>query len=162
MKLKLILYELCLCMSTVLQAQLKIVKDNIACTYGLKNEQNEWVVKAQFIDIQTLHAPSIIFETLSESGYVLIDKDGKELLPSIYKYIRYIQYPSHPPSHLIITNHEDKKGVFHPQMGMLFPVQYSHIVQDYPFNILFKTVNDSVFTTYVDRNFNITIPEGIP
>jgi len=35
-------------------SQLHIVKDNIACTYGLKNAANEWVVKPNYIYIKAI------------------------------------------------------------------------------------------------------------
>jgi hypothetical protein len=33
---------------TVSSQDLKVVKDNISCTYGLKNQQDEWVVPATY------------------------------------------------------------------------------------------------------------------
>jgi hypothetical protein len=71
---------------------LHVVKDNIACTYGLKNDSGQWVVPAQYTKITTTNNWINFIVTSGEKSGV-IDKEGKTVLPVLYDHITTIGYP---------------------------------------------------------------------
>lgn len=74
-------------LSFSLSAQLKIVKDNIACLYGLKHVTGEWIIKPEYTLITGYANPYNQFILLKDNKYGLADFDGRIILKPIYNFI---------------------------------------------------------------------------
>lgn len=74
-------------LSLSLSAQLKIVKDNIACLYGLKHVSGEWIIKPEYTLITGLTNPYNQYILLKDNKYGLADFDGRIILKPTYNYI---------------------------------------------------------------------------
>jgi hypothetical protein len=75
-------------------ATLHIAKDNVNCLYGLKNMNNEWVIKPSFDYIRENYADQRFFNIGHHSKSGIIRKDGKYFIEPIYDEIRPVQYYS--------------------------------------------------------------------
>jgi hypothetical protein len=75
-------------------ATLHIAKDNVNCLYGLKNMNNEWVIKPSYDYISENYADQRYFNIAHQSKNGLIRKDGKYFIEPIYDEIRPVQYYS--------------------------------------------------------------------
>lgn len=85
--------------SIVIFGQVKIVKDNIACLYGLKHtettpagQSGEWIVKPDYTLITSLPYHSKHYLTLKNYKYGLMDSKGKIIVDNIYSEIKENQY----------------------------------------------------------------------
>lgn len=72
--------------SLLSKAQHRAVKDNIACSYGIKNEAGEWIVAPSYQLIRGYQ--NGFFVTHDGVNYGLLDLDGKEIIPCEYDQIR--------------------------------------------------------------------------
>lgn len=63
-------------------AQLHIAKDNINCLYGLKNENNKWILKPTYTYIEEAYRNSSVFQVFDGQyrGIISAD-DGKVIIP---------------------------------------------------------------------------------
>lgn len=74
--------------------QNRVVKDNLACLYGIKNAQGTWVVKPKYLLLTGYdHGYFLIQEG---ANYGLLDYDGTQLLPCEYSKIKPLNYRWHP------------------------------------------------------------------
>ena len=63
-------------------AQLHIAKDNINCLYGLKNENNKWVLKPTYAYIEEAYRNSSVFQVFDGQYRGIISaEDGKVIIP---------------------------------------------------------------------------------
>ena len=63
-------------------AQLRIAKDNINCLYGLKNENNKWVLKPTYAYIEEAYRNSSVFQVFDGQYRGIISaEDGKVIIP---------------------------------------------------------------------------------
>lgn len=63
-------------------AQLHIAKDNINCLYGLKNENNKWVLKPTYTYIEEAYHNSSVFQVFDGQYRGIISaEDGKVIIP---------------------------------------------------------------------------------
>lgn len=69
--------------------QLRIIKDNVNCTYGLKDEAGNWVVQPTYILIQRYN--SGYFAAKNELGEGLLSPTGKPIIECKYDQLRPIQ-----------------------------------------------------------------------
>lgn len=130
-------------MGGVLHGQdLRIVKDNIACTYGLKNQQGQWIVNPKFTLIEQMGEGE--FQTTAGLTKGILDKNGKEILPPEYDQIRRLGTPWHPQSRfhtslhnyryewkkvpaLYVVTQNSKKGLVNHKGTFIFPADFSDI-----------------------------------
>ena len=73
-------------------ATLRIAKDNVNCLYGLKNMNNEWVIKPSYDYISENYADQRYFNIAHQSKNGLIRKDGNSLIPNEFKIIGDTSY----------------------------------------------------------------------
>jgi hypothetical protein len=66
-------------------SQLHIVKDNIACTYGLKNAANEWVVKPSYLLIEQLYTNE--YRITDTYGKGIMNNEGSVIIPPEYSSV---------------------------------------------------------------------------
>jgi len=64
---------------------LRIVKDNINCTYGIKDEEGNWVVDATYILIEEYNSGHFLMR--NEMGLGIFTPNGKEMVPCKYDQI---------------------------------------------------------------------------
>ncbi len=121
--------------------ELRIVKDNIACAYGIKNDKGEWVAQPVYTSI-----------TMSKHGYFFV-KDGnlqgilnlkaETVIPCKYNSI---SFPGTPDISMVYRYDQmkdtynrytqfmvaagDKKGIINNKGKIVHPVQYSFIKVD--------------------------------
>lgn len=63
-------------------AQLHIAKDNINCLYGLKNENNKWLLKPTYTYIEEAYHNSSVFQVFDGQYRGIISaEDGKVIIP---------------------------------------------------------------------------------
>lgn len=72
-------------------ATLHIAKDNVNCLYGLKNMNNEWVIKPSYDYIGENYDDQRYFTLVQQSKLGLIRKDGNYLVQPIYNEIKAVQ-----------------------------------------------------------------------
>ncbi len=73
-------------------ATLRIAKDNVNCLHGLKNMNNEWVIKPSYDYISENYADQRYFNIAHQSKNGLIRKDGNSLIPNEFKIIGDTSY----------------------------------------------------------------------
>lgn len=147
MKLRYPVFLLLISLFSVAQkasAQLKIVKDNIACLYGLKNDKGEWVVPAKFQDITDFG--SGFFRTKVGENYGVLTNTGKEIIPPAYDFI---QQPAYTPTYVytdgaagfvfIVRQNGNTFGAFLGDGKALFAVKYSSIAVDLRFGYIIQS-----------------------
>ncbi len=81
--------------------KLKIVKDNIACLYGLKDDAGNWVVPANYIEIKGGYHNKYTVKQGEKWG--LINDQGKFIIPLMYDEIRGADY-SYLNGYIVLLN----------------------------------------------------------
>lgn len=82
-----LLFLLTFVVCSFLQAQdLRVVKDNINCTYGIKDGEGNWVVQPTYILIEEYN--SGYFRMQDEIGLGVLTPGGKELIPCVHDQIK--------------------------------------------------------------------------
>jgi hypothetical protein len=116
-----------LILSHAVSAQLTIVRDPISCTYGLKDQEKNWVVKPQFQDIQAQQNGLFSFKEGEQWG--VLKKTGKILIQARFDQISMIT-----PALFLVTNQKKEHHYNYSVMGVidtsnawLFPQEYSSI-----------------------------------
>lgn len=108
-------------------AQVHIVRDPIACAYGLKNDQNQWVVKAEYQ--QLLELEKGYFACQSGEKWGILKANGKTLLATKHDQISLFS----PGMFLVVSNehhfswNERKTGIIDTAAHWLFPQEYASI-----------------------------------
>ncbi len=72
-------------------ATLHVAKDNVNCLYGLKNMNNEWVIKPSFDYIGENYTDQRFFNIGHHSKAGIIRKDGKYFIEPIYDELHPVQ-----------------------------------------------------------------------
>ncbi|MDG1331106.1 MAG: WG repeat-containing protein [Crocinitomicaceae bacterium] len=86
-----LIFVFAFCLMQFTQAQeLRIVKDNINCTYGIKDDAGKWVVEANYILIEQYNTG--YFRVRDEIGLGVLTPEGKQLLPCIHDQITISTY----------------------------------------------------------------------
>ncbi|MFN5416352.1 MAG: hypothetical protein ACK5B9_04795 [Flavobacteriia bacterium] len=130
-------------------SQLKIVKDNIACTYGLKNEIGTWVLEPTYILIEDLQ--NGYFKTLTEGGKGVFYQT-KHIIPNEYEEI----YPENNNFKVI---KDSKMGIISPEGQMIVPAEFSSLLFDMNQFICYKHVDYKYSSTVISIHGTVTIPE---
>lgn len=160
---------------------LRIIKDNIACTYGLKNQAGDWVVNAQFTLIENLNHG--YFLTTAGLSHGLLGPDGTEVIPPKYDFIRWFASsgpepdwgldefsteeqhssalsPSQPDQTYFLVHHQQKLGLIDGKGVLRFPIDFSDISQDrYGNLVLYRNSEAQLTSLYVSLEGDILIPE---
>lgn len=76
--------------------QNRVVKDNLACLYGIKNANGDWVVKPKYLLLTGYDYGYFLIQEGANFG--LLDYDGTQLLPCEYSKIKPLNYRWHPYS----------------------------------------------------------------
>ena len=66
-------------------AQLHVVKDNLACAYGLKDTSGNWFLPPVYINIEEGEYGG--FTVLTDAGWGYFSEEGKQVLPFQYDYV---------------------------------------------------------------------------
>ncbi|MFK7785053.1 MAG: WG repeat-containing protein [Crocinitomicaceae bacterium] len=66
---------------------LRVIKDNINCTYGIKDKEGNWVVEPTYILIEEYNTG--YFRVRDEIGQGMLTPNGKPLLPCIHDNIKF-------------------------------------------------------------------------
>ncbi len=69
----------------------RIVKDNIACLYGLKDESGNWKIEPQYMQMEKM-ARAGHYKVMQNGGWGVINYWGKIILPMDYSEIRENNY----------------------------------------------------------------------
>lgn len=111
MKFQLLIFSLLF--HSLLHAQLHVVRDPIACAYGLKNKENKWVVTAQYQEI-TLQQNG--FFTIKEGDkWGILTRNGKQFLDPSYDQIYQMTH-----DRFILQNQTTDEGYyFQKNMGIM-------------------------------------------
>ena len=153
-----------------------IVKDNLACTYGIKDtSRNKWIVPPQYTLIERKSSGEYLVTLHLQSG--LLDKWGREILPCQYDeidrfpiewyrtesqtYLRSFWYWDDIKETPYLVRIGDKYGLASHRGKIVLPVQYDKIRHDDPPHVcLYRYEGDSAsYTTYTDTSGQIIIPE---
>ncbi|MCB9234144.1 MAG: WG repeat-containing protein [Bacteroidia bacterium] len=156
------------------QAQsLRVVKDNIACAYGLKNEAGKWVVPASYPLISTTMEGYFLPKTEQFMG--LLAPDGKQILPPEYLSIspaggRFnILYPDQTGAttpkkiNILMVKKGERYGLYHIQKARwIAPIEYYSIQMDGNATFILQGAlpeeQYGVITTFVDTTGKIVFP----
>ena len=132
---------------------LKIVKDNIACAYGLKDEYGgSWVVKPQYTAIEPMKNGLYKVQVGFDVG--LLDRQGATLLPAVYDDFNMLT------TDMMTVSRDRKYGIINRKGAFLVPIAYERIFEDYPGGvILYRLQGQRTWTTYLSFSGMVTIPE---
>lgn len=118
----------------ILCAQIKVVRDPIACAYGLKNTSNQWIVPAQYQQLLLLEKDFYACQLGEKWG--ILKSDGKSILKP-----RFDQISSFSAGHFLVvsTNRLEKntirysgiidtaaKWLFEPIYASISRMQHNH------------------------------------
>jgi hypothetical protein len=110
-------------------AQIQIVRDPIACAYGLKDAQNKWIVPAEYQQLILLD-PGFYACQINEK-WGIIRSNGTTMLKTKYDQISLFS-----PGRYMITNHyvnsnfsDQKTGIIDSTKNWIFPQEYSSITR---------------------------------
>lgn len=110
-------------------AQVTIVRDPLACAYGLKNKDNKWVVPAQYQQILLLD--NTIYACQLAEKWGLLTSKGKTLLEPIHDNISLF----YPGKYLVTktdyssNNQLRKVGLIDTTGKWFFPQEYASILR---------------------------------
>ncbi len=130
-------------------SQLKIVKDNIACTYGIKNDSGTWVLEPTYILIEDLQ--NGYFTTLTEEGKGIFHQT-KYIIPNLYDEI----YPENNNFRVI---KDSKMGIISPKGQLIVPAEFSSLLFDINQFICYKYVDYKYSSTVISILGTLTIPK---
>ncbi|MES2554520.1 MAG: WG repeat-containing protein [Bacteroidota bacterium] len=136
--------------------QLRVAKDNLLCAYGLKNDQQKWVVSASFVTLEPLQ--NGVFKTFDGQLYGLLNAAGKEIIPPTYDKIEPNDWGGYK-----ITQ-DEKIGFINRSGELKIAPEYARFKTVRGGKILlYRSVKDSLYmtyyTTYADTNGKILLPE---
>jgi hypothetical protein len=110
-------------------AQLQVVRDPIACAYGLKNADKKWVVPAQYQDIQ-VNGSGFFFCKEGEKWGILI-RYGKTFVDTKYDQVYQLK-----ENQFVLVNRKVEDNVSQTYMGIMdtnktwiLPLEFSSIQQ---------------------------------
>lgn len=101
-----------------------VVKDNVACLYGLKNDSNQWVVNPQFTKLDDINTYYVAHNNNSKSG--IINLRGKLILPVIYESIQAVGDHRKEPD-LFIVSKDSKYGLVDSLGKEILPLVYDKL-----------------------------------
>jgi hypothetical protein len=148
----------------------RIVKDNVNCSYGIKNADGSWLVESHYTLIQQYN--SGYFAITNSDGTGLMNPKGEWVLPCEYssfstvahdwhlsEYITPAPVRSHYPT-LIIAAKSNVQQVFNLRGDTITaPVKMESIQFDGPSRLMIYEKNgEIVHTTYLDTAGAILIP----
>ncbi len=125
-------------------AQLHIAKDNINCLYGLKNENNKWVLKPTYAYIEEAYHNSSVFQVFDGQNRGIISaEDGKVIIPCCQDRFDI-------SSHYFI-GYKNEKTMVYNRNGKPLSAQVYDEVRPYEFSNdylwCYKNYPDSVLTS---------------
>lgn len=108
-------------------AQVKIVRDPLACAYGLKNEQNEWLVQPQYE--QLLFLENGVYACQSDQKWGIIKSNGKKIVEARYEQVSVFSKSRFLLSERISTNNytSQKMGVIDTAGKWFLPQEFNSI-----------------------------------
>lgn len=136
-------------LSNTIFSQLKIVKDNIACTYGIKNDSGTWVLEPTYILIEELQ--NGYFKTLTEDGKGVFYQ-SKHIILNQYDEIE-------AESRCFKVKKGEKTGIVSLAGQVLVPTEYNGILLDLKTYICYKYLANKYTTTVYSLEGNLIISE---
>ncbi|MFT5858308.1 MAG: hypothetical protein ACI865_000394 [Flavobacteriaceae bacterium] len=152
-------------------SQSRIVKDNVNCTYGIKNSDGTWLVVPQYILIQEYETGYFLITDIAGVG--IMDPTGKMILPCNYKSIEVLG------KHWRFKqkNHYNRLGQkFEPFFFIALKDHFKEVfnsagesiserrkyrkilVDDQSHLMLYEHNAEGRFSTYIDTSGNLIIP----
>ncbi|MBC7695958.1 MAG: WG repeat-containing protein [Burkholderiales bacterium] len=125
-------------------AQLHIAKDNINCLYGLKNENNKWILKPTYTYIDEVYRNSSVFQVFDGQYRGIISaEDGKVIIPCCQDRfdISFHYFLGYKNEKIMVYN-RDGKPLTQQIYDQITPYAYS---KDYLW--CYKNFPDSVLTS---------------
>lgn len=167
-----LLLMLVLCLSADAVAQdLRVVKDNVNCTYGIKNDANHWVVSPSYLLIRETSLGYFLVETTDGMG--LLDAQGQPLIQAQYEQLKpfpggwkfadplfSIVNAKRRKQDQFLVAQNGKFGIVDREGRVIIPLQYSSITVDkLPHIICYNIVDDMYRSTYADTSGQIILQE---
>ncbi len=157
MKKPLALLFLGMCILFFLPAQeLKIVKDNINCTYGLKNANGKWVIPADYVSIYQDDYGYYKLKTENTEG--LASAKGKIILKADFQYVnpfrnqsisKQERWQTQATEDFFLVWKNGLAGLHNSKGKEVFPIRYRRIVFDeWPDVILLKEKDGNFVSKY--------------
>jgi hypothetical protein len=149
--------------------ELRVVKDNINCTYGLKDEGGKWVVKAKYTSIRAIDigffeiSDGVEYGLLNRKGKLIIPMEYEEIKPLFHSWIHVRQLspkaPNTKPLNLLFrVRKQSEYGLLNKNGKTLFPVKYESIVKDAGASILLHKKHKQKYrSTYADSSGRVRI-----
>lgn len=104
--------------------QIKIAKDIINCTYGLKDQNGNWIVEAKYTLIENLDRKNTRFKIFDGLNYGIIDNKGNHIVDFIYRQIGV--YAQNDDCRFTVYNGKTY-GIIDANGKTLIPLEYSQI-----------------------------------
>lgn len=151
---------------------LKIVKDNINCAYGLKDDKGDWILEAKYTLIQTTNTGFYLLLLDGQQG--IANRTGKVLIAPTYDFIEafppqlsgswHLGAQLDIPEEVATINHQFRvskgayKGLINQRGKVLFLVEYEQIEVDRLSEvILYKRRGNQYISTFADTSGQIII-----
>lgn len=133
--------------------QIRIVKDNIACTYGLKDSSGNWIVQPVYSLIDPLDQK--YFKVTSGDGSGVVDSNGRKLIDPLFDNVSMLGKDK------FILSKGEKRGVADNAGKLVLPISYHSITPQFNGNYIVRRLvsDDGYYSTYVDSAFKAIYPE---
>ena len=150
---RLLIFIICLCSTGVFAQSLYVAKDNISCTYGIKNETGDWVVNAEYGRLDKTFNGYFVFEENGKKG--LISPTAKVIvqpkLDQISELLIVGQQKTNSRFFKIVAN--GKVGIIRSNATYVAKPRYTDVVVDAGFKfLLYLEENGQFESSYVDSN----------
>lgn len=138
--------------------ELKIVKDNVNCTYGIKNDAGKWVINPDYVSIHKDELGYFRLKTGLTEG--IASPKGKIILKAVFQYINHFhnqyikkseRWESLATERFFQVWIDGHSGLFDSKGKEVFPIQYKTINSDeWPNIILIKEKDGRFYSSYAD------------
>ena len=125
--MKLGIFLLCLTIHFWSFVQVHVVRDPLACAYGLKNAEGKWIVPAQYQQLLLLDPG--IFACQMDQKWGILKADGKKILPLKYDNVSVFE-----PGHYLVSDRISNGNYSLQRLGILdstgvwfLPQEFGHI-----------------------------------
>ncbi|HLP56259.1 MAG TPA: WG repeat-containing protein [Fluviicola sp.] len=149
---RLILYCCCLIPLFTKGQELRIAKDNLLCAYGLKNDQQKWVVEPSFVTLEPIGDGA--YKTFDGQHYGLLNAQGKEITPPVYDNITPYEWIGFQ------VKKDEKVGLVNLKGQLKIKPEYYKITAARNGKLLlYRTIRDTFYTTYADTSGKVLLAE---
>ena len=141
--------------------QLRIVKDNIACAYGLKNEKSEWVIQAIYTSL--VQDNNGYYYARQGEGMGMLSSKGEVIIPLKYDQVKLIRHKrdgNNAVSQLFLVGKKYLYGLADSSGTLILPISYNSIQIDrYNRIVAHRSEEEQPYTSYFDTDGTLLFPE---